>query len=715
MKKKKVMSLAVAGALLAGAFFPSIVPEKRIYAQTESAPMAFMVEKGIFEGDENGNLNESGLITRAEFCKIISVAFSPAKTGEPKNFTDAEGHWAESYIRELSAAGLIQGISETEFSPDSQVTFEQAITIILRAAGKHYDNYPYGYIASALENGVTDHVAAITGEPATRADAAQMLYNLLTNQAFSKAQEDDGAYVSKNSANYYSPSSSGGGGGGGGGGSASVAAKPLPAPSPEMSVADSNAFYPSEAPYFNTEEYDSAPENSFRSPVQSPLSTFSLDVDTASYSNVRRKLLGGSLPEAGVVRTEEMVNYFDYSFTAPETRDVPFAVHTEVAQCPWNKDNLLAMVALKGYEIDKSEAPASNLVFLIDVSGSMFSSNKLPLAQQSMLLLTDTLDEKDRITIVTYAGSSNTVLDTVSGAEKDKIKNAIMSLRAGGSTNGAGGIITAYEKAQSAFIEGGNNRVIICSDGDFNVGITSNTSLEELITEKAKTGVFLSVLGYGMGNYKDSKMETLADCGNGNYAYIDNLKEAKKVLVDDMTSTLFTIAKDVKLQLEFNPNTVSSYRLLGYENRMLNTEDFIDDTKDAGEMGAGHTMIAFYELIPNTDKTVEESTLKYQDVTTNGSDELFTVHLRYKKPDSVTSEAAQDIAVSSVTETPSEDFLFASSVAEFALLLNHSEHKADANIENVISRACSARGEDIFGYRAELIQLTDLAKLLGLK
>ena len=569
MKKKKVVSAVVAGALLTGVFLSPIVPEKHIYA--ESVPMEYMVEKGIFEGDENGNLNESGLITRAEFCKIISVAFSPKTTDVPKDFTDTKGHWAEGYIRDLSAAGLIQGITETEFSPDSQVTYEQAIAIILRATGYHFENYPYDYIASALENGITDNVAAITGTPATREDAAQMLYNVLSIQDFTETQEE-------NESSYTAKGSSGGGGGGGSAaGSVAVAKKPAASMSDKEMSMDNVAYYaPGYSPDFNTEGYESYPENSFRSPVQSPLSTFSLDVDTASYSNVRRKLLEGKLPEAGAVRTEEMVNYFDYSFSAPETKDVPFAVHTEVAACPWNRDNLLAMVALKGYEIDKNEAPASNLVFLIDVSGSMLSKNKLPLAQQSMLLLTDTLSKKDRITIVTYAGSSHVVLDTVSGAEKDKIKNAIMSLRAGGSTNGAEGIMTAYEKAQNAFIEGGNNRVIICSDGDFNVGVTSNAGLEELITEKAKTGIFLSVLGYGMGNYKDNKMETLADCGNGNYAYIDNLKEAKKVLVDDMTATLFTIAKDVKLQLEFNPTTVSSYRLLGYENRILNTEDFFN-------------------------------------------------------------------------------------------------------------------------------------------
>lgn len=342
----------------------------------------------------------------------------------------------------------------------------------------------------------------------------------------------------------------------------------------------------------------------------------------------------------------------------------------------------------------------------------MFSQNKLPLAQKSMLMLADTLNADDKITIVTYAGSSDVVLDTVSGSEKETIKTAVNSLHAGGSTNGAGGIITAYEKAQAAFIDGGNNRVIICSDGDFNVGITANASLEELISEKAKSGVFLSVLGFGMGNYKDSKMELLADCGNGNYAYIDSLKEAIKVLVDDMTSTIFTIAKDVKLQVEFNPARVSQYRFIGYENRLLNPEDFTDDTKDAGEMGAGHTMVAFYEIVPNKDGTVDGTDFKYQDVTVKDSGDIFTVHLRYKLPDSDTSEQAQDISGTEISQLPSENFNFASAVVEFALILNNSEFRADASLNNVIARALENRGADEFGYRAEFLQLANLVKLL---
>lgn len=692
MKIKKLTSIFLAvGMLLLSMKLPALCAE-----DLPSAPMAFMVEKGIFQGDETGNLNENGLISRGEFCKIVSIAFGLSAQEKAAPFQDTQNHWAKEYIDILFSNGYVSGVSETEFEPDETVTYEQAFAIILRIAGYSTQDYPYGYLTAAMNLGISDRVPALTGQPARRIDAAQMLFNVLTN-----SDESNWNY----SNTYFSDGSAGGSSGG-----ATAGGTSRPASSSDYDAKD--GYFPSYPSYpINTEEYAYNPENGYRSPVTSPLSTFSLDVDTASYSNVRQKLLRGQLPEKGAVRTEEMVNYFDYVFPVPKDSE-RFSVYTEVAACPWNENNNLAMIALKGYELEKAQAPASNLVFLIDVSGSMFSQNKLPLAQKSMLMLADTLNADDKITIVTYAGSSDVVLDTVSGSEKETIKTAVNSLHAGGSTNGAGGIITAYEKAQAAFIDGGNNRVIICSDGDFNVGITANASLEELISEKAKIGVFLSVLGFGMGNYKDSKMELLADCGNGNYAYIDSLKEAKKVLVDDMTSTIFTIAKDVKLQVEFNPARVSQYRLIGYENRLLNPEDFTDDTKDAGEMGAGHTMVAFYEIVPNKDGTVDGTDFKYQDVTVKDSGDIFTVHLRYKLPDSDTSEQAQNISETEISQLPSENFNFASAVVEFALILNNSEFRADASLNNVIARTLENRGADEFGYRAEFLQLVNLVKLL---
>jgi Ca-activated chloride channel family protein len=349
----------------------------------------------------------------------------------------------------------------------------------------------------------------------------------------------------------------------------------------------------------------------------------------------------------------------------------------------------------------------------MDISGSMYPSKRLPLAQRAMCLLVDELRDQDTVTIVVYASSTGTVLEATSGSDKETIKNAIYGLRAGGSTNGAGGIQLAYEEAGKNFVKGGNNRVILCTDGDFNVGVSSVSALEDLIVEQREGGVFLSILGFGMGNVKDNKMETLATKGNGNYAYIDNLKEAKKVLVDDMTGTIFTIAKDVKLQVEFNPETVSAYRLIGYEKRLLNDEDFNNDAKDAGEMGAGHSMIAFYEIIPAGVGDPGASELKYQTPQTTGSDELMNINLRYKKPDSDVSILMEPVAVSGLTDAPpSEIFNFASAVAEWGLILENSEFKANASILSVLNRAYENRGHDVFGYRAEFIQLVDLSRLI---
>ncbi|MBP3604778.1 MAG: von Willebrand factor type A domain-containing protein [Lachnospiraceae bacterium] len=459
----------------------------------------------------------------------------------------------------------------------------------------------------------------------------------------------------------------------------------------------------------NGEEYSEWEEKGYSSVMKAPLSTFSADVDTASYSNLRRLIRDGysleELPEHAV-RIEEMLNYFDYDYAEPKGNE-PFGVTTQIGKCPWNQEAELVMIGLKTKEVDYEQAPASNLVFLLDVSGSMHNEDKLPLLQESFCMLAENLTEKDRVSIVTYAGDDTIVLDGVSGDKTRKIQKALNSLEAGGGTHGSKGIETAYALAEEYFIEGGNNRVILATDGDLNIGLTSEEELEELITEKKESGIFLSVLGFGTGNIKDSKMETLADEGNGNYAYIDCIREADKVLVEEMTATLLTICKDVKFQVEFNPSVVSSYRLIGYENRALNKEDFNDDTKDAGEIGAGHSVTVLYEVILKepmdglSEEDIED--LKYsdnykkeleeqgkQEVKANSGDsnalteEWFTLSIRYKKPAEDESNLLQYPVGYECYETePSDDFRFAAAVAEFGLLASHSEYQEDASVKSV--------------------------------
>ena len=402
--------------------------------------------------------------------------------------------------------------------------------------------------------------------------------------------------------------------------------------------------------YANREEYNHNAENRFKSPVKDPLSTFSIDVDAASYSNIRRFINQGEMPPKDAVRIEEMINYFNYNYPKPTGND-PVRITTEVGICPWNKTHRLVQIGLKAREIENQNLPASNFVFLIDVSGSMFGPTRLELVKSSLRLLVNNLREKDRVAIVTYCGDARVALPSTPGNEKQKIKDALETLTAGGSTAGGAGIKEAYRIAQKNFIAQGNNRIILCTDGDFNVGASSETELENLIESKRKGGIFLTVLGYGMGNYKDNKMQILAQKGNGNHAYIDNIQEANKVLVNEFGSTMYAVAKDVKLQVEFNPAKVQSYRLVGYETRILNDEDFNDDTKDAGEMGAGHTVTALYEIIPtgisgNIPGSIDP--LKYQTETnmntqTSNSSELLTVKLRYKTPEEEKSKKINDI------------------------------------------------------------------------
>ena len=467
---------------------------------------------------------------------------------------------------------------------------------------------------------------------------------------------------------------------------------------------------------FNTEEYDRIYENPFLAVTPNPLSTFSIDVDTASYTNTRRFLNDNRLPPADAVRLEELINYFDYDYPQP-TGNVPFSVTTELTTAPWNPDHDLLMVGLQGQQLDTEELPPNNLVFLLDVSGSMNDPNKLPLLKAAMKLLVEQMGEGDRVSIVVYAGAAGVVLEPTAGDEADQILAAIDALEAGGSTAGGAGIELAYKLAKDNFLENGNNRVILATDGDFNVGPSSDGELVRLIEQKRDDGIFLTVLGFGTGNYKDSKMEQLANKGNGNYAYLDSILEAKKALVTEMGGTLVTIAKDVKLQLEFNPGAVKAYRLLGYENRLLNAEDFNDDQKDAGEMGAGHSVTALYELIPaDSDEPIPGvDPLQYQQSTIIPSADLLTLKLRYKQPDGDTSELLQQALQRDTIwqNRPSQNLQFASAVAEFGLLLRDSQYKANATYDAVLTRATDAQGPDQHGYRTEFLKLVEQAELLS--
>ena len=438
---------------------------------------------------------------------------------------------------------------------------------------------------------------------------------------------------------------------------------------------------------YDTREYDYQEEHRFVSTKDFPLSTFAADCDTASYSNIRSYIEEGTLPPAGAVRVEEMINYFDYDYVSDPEAGKKFAVYTEYADCPWNKDTKLLMVGLNTAAIDMSEKKASNLVFLIDTSGSMYEENKLPLAQKAFKMLAENLDENDRISIVTYAGSDTVVLNGVAGSEAYTICEALDSLEASGSTNGSAGLITAYEIAEQQFIKDGNNRVILATDGDLNVGLTSESDLVGLITEEKDSGIFLSVLGFGSDNLKDNKLEALADHGNGNYSYLDSVYEAKKVLVDEMGGTLYTVAKDVKLQIEFNPEQVKGYRQIGYENRALSAEDFADDTVDGGEIGAGHVVTALYEVVPvDSEFDVPEAETKYtsKKQSADYSGELATVNIRYKEPDGdkSTLETAIIKAESGQKEM-SHDLSFASAVAVYGMLLTDSAYKGTATYKMV--------------------------------
>jgi Ca-activated chloride channel family protein len=471
-------------------------------------------------------------------------------------------------------------------------------------------------------------------------------------------------------------------------------------------------------PENNDEEYALIHENQFQDVLHNPLSTLSIDVDEASYSNIRRFIMQGTLPPKDAVRIEEMINYFRYHYPQPE-EGYPFSISTEVSKCPWNKGHLLASIGLNGKAIATENLPDNNFVFLIDVSGSMDEPNKLPLVKKSLHLLVEQLRAKDRVAIVVYAGNAGLVLSSTKGSEKEKILSSIDNLQAGGSTAGGAGIELAYKIAAENFLEKGNNRVILATDGDFNVGISDADALETFIEKKRGQGIFLTVLGFGTGNYKDAKMERLADKGNGNLAYVDNIMEANKVLVKEMGATLYTIAKDVKLQIEFNPAIVKAYKLIGYENRMLENRDFNDDKKDAGELGAGSSVTALYELVPagsNENFNLVDS-LRYQQPATvplPGKNELLTVKFRYKEPQGLVSKLiVHPLEYQADSAAASDDFRFAAAVASFGLLLKDSESKGSADYKSIIESAKASKGNDEEGYRAEFIRLVELAEVLN--
>lgn len=470
--------------------------------------------------------------------------------------------------------------------------------------------------------------------------------------------------------------------------------------------------YPTET--FNREQYDRIYENEFKLVKDEALSTFSIDVDTASYGNTRRFLNNNQLPPADVVRIEELINYFSYDYPQPEG-DAPFSITTTAATCPWKPEHQLVRIGLQGKKLLAESLPPSNLVFLLDVSGSMNQANKLPLLKNAFKMMVNQLSANERVAIVVYAGAAGTVLESTPGNNKHKILEALNRLNAGGSTAGGAGIKLAYQIAKDNFIDGGNNRIILATDGDFNVGTSSTGELTRLIEEKREEGVFLTVLGFGNGNYQDARMEKIADKGNGNYYYIDTQKEAKKVLVSELGSTLFAIAKDVKIQIEFNPAQVKAYRLIGYENRLLAKEDFNDDTKDAGELGAGHTVTALYEIVPasseETFRPVDD--LVYQTVAVKGGADLMTVKLRYKDPDAKVSQLLkQTISTDEVLAAPQGEFAFASAVAQWGMILRASTFKGNATYVDVLKQARASQGKDAYGYRAEFINLVEKSQTL---
>lgn len=671
---------------------------------SELAPAEALVDAGIIVGYQDGELHLENFLTRTEFTKMIVAAFLPNDSERfPIIFSDvAADFWGTPYIEQAVAAGVINGFEDNTFRPDDKVTYEQAIKIVIRMlSGYDYDSYPTDYVQMAIDKGIADGMTSVIGESITREEAVSLIYNALKySEEYNAAEAEDYSW--------YGPMVNGTVGIGSKGysvtGGAALAVEDGLAVDGFAEVYNEPelGFYD-----FNTEEYTKNDENVFKSAVTSPLSTFSIDADTASYSNMRRYILqSGMLPPSGSIRTEELINYFSFDNPAPEG-DLPFSVTASMHKCPWNEGNLLAKIDVQGTESE--QYGNSNLVFLVDISGSMFDFNKLPLVKKSLKMLLEKLNDTDTVSIVTYASGTRVVLESTPVSEKEKIISALDELRAGGGTYGEAGINLAYEQAEKNIIDG-NNRIILCTDGDFNIGNSSTGDLKNLIEEKRDKGIYLTVLGFGMGNYKDSKMETLADYGNGNYAYIDSAREAKKVFVDEMPKTIYAIAKDVKIQVEFNPAKVKEYRLIGYENRVLNNEDFENDKRDAGELGAGATVTALYEIVPANGEV--DNTLKYQQSVLTESDEYMTVKLRYKDPDGSESKLIELPVSESDNNADDGEFYFAAAVAELGMILNNSEFIGTSTYESVISLAREGLENDEFGFRMEFIHLVDLMKYL---
>lgn len=741
--KRKVITLAVAASMLVGCGI-TMAEETEYNNEIE-----FVTSNGIMDGDENGDLSLQDTITRAEFMKMLMTA---AEGEALDNYTVNFGVrfkdvpddlWSAPYINKAAECGFADGYEDDLFHPDDKITYIQAIKLVLAACGidTQNTNYPYGYISSAVETGILEGLDMEPDRPITRGETAILMYN---------------AYKSVNSGNMYMPStinrydnsdstvsrtytgcglfeqlleetktetdngnqeygSIGGGGnsatgspsisiqggttgGSSGGGSTSAIAETAPLP---------NVYY---NPFISSEEYEISDPNTFRRTALSPLSTFSIDTDTASYTNMRRFILNGQKPQNGSIRTEELINYFEYS--KPEISDgESFGVITQITDCPWS-ENKLARITVTGGKTTRNDA--SNIVFLIDVSGSMYSYNKLPMIKKALSMMVEEMDGDDKISIVTYSGSAKLLLEPTSCSDKEKINDAISSLVAGGGTYGADGLELAYKTIEENAVEG-NNRIILCSDGDFNIGPSSVDELDELITEKRKAGIYLSTLGFGMGNYKDNRMELMADKGNGSYYYIDNMREAKRILVDDMRETLYTVADDVKLQVEFNPAVVQSYRLIGYENRMLNAEDFEDDTVDAGELGAGASVTALYEIVLGEGEAVTDnnSDYRYQTQEYGNTDEAFTVKIRYKEPGGSES-ILREFPVLKESEEIDRDTGFASAVAMLGLKLNGVIDVSYDYIADTAQRYVDNNGVyDLnSAARGEFVQLTEILKYI---
>ena len=649
----------------------------------------------------------------AAACLIFAAVLTPNLLQSNSGFSDSRT-LAELRRPQVEGVSSLSSPSDErladEADPNTELGNRRYQTVVPEPAGAQVGNETSGVAAQEEASAAASKLIETGPEsrPAPSAPAAGTIGGVPVEMVGGEIRES--AQVGRSRADTPAPSERGAG-------SYLYSSLTQPKSEAEALAVVADVLLPdSSAPDFNTEAYDRIEDNRFLEVSNNPLSTFSIDVDTASYANVRRFLQRGTLPPKDAVRIEEMLNYFSYNYPVP-SGEGPFSASVEVGQAPWALEHRLVRIGLKGQELGMEQRPSSNLVFLLDVSGSMQPANKLPLLKNAMRLLVDRLGEKDRVAIVVYAGASGLVLPSTSSDQKGEILAALENLRAGGSTNGGSGIRLAYQTAVSNFITGGVNRVILATDGDFNVGTTNQGDLTRLIEDNAKTGVFLTVLGFGMGNYKDSTLEKLADMGNGNYAYIDTINEARKVLVDEINSTLVTIAKDVKIQIEFNPLQVSAYRLIGYENRLLRQEDFNDDTKDAGEIGAGHTVTALYEIvpagrglqIPGVDPLKHQTPMGTTDVAQSG--ELLTLKLRYKRPDGETSRLLEfpvrdgDKAYSQA----SQDFKFAAAVASFGMILRQSPYQGNGTLAAVLELAQEGKGSDPHGYREEFLELVKQA------